>query len=434
MARSWELEPGTAERAAAEMGEASAIGMEWYAYRRLTVDQRRAYFPESSSPLGEPPGSVSPQPPKTPEPSPHSDFPLPRNMSDAWGIVLWGMLALALAFVAAESLLEVFHNPIVRGLVALVALVALATMTVYRRALLARFKDPSAGLLFGGFLLLLMVLVFSPYVEQWRWPFSVLTAPMLSVSKTDYDVLGKKVADLQTQVNDTQRALDAANTALAADRVERDELKRKLEVAKGRPAPPPNPTAGPITWPPRFFTYNDTLPSGEYAISGIAFPGTVTSAIPVHMGDAYIASEITGQREPFLIEASPTLGLPKSLTPLSTINDIPNDARVPLVAWFSSPIPVSQFIAQWSSFRVHIEYNGIKYERVFYRDDVDDYLKNSLGIGPHVTKKTATPANATSVGARASAQQNGVAIGVGACAGPNSVSIGAGAGPRAACK
>jgi hypothetical protein len=111
----------------------------------------------------------SPLPPPS---EPHSDFPLPGNWAQAWPIILWGILALALVFVFAESLGEIVVRPVYRAGSAAVALISVTAMIIYRRQLLEKFRDPSPSLIVAGISIVLLVLALSPFVEEKRWPFS----------------------------------------------------------------------------------------------------------------------------------------------------------------------------------------------------------------------------------------------------------------------
>jgi hypothetical protein len=113
--------------------------------------------------------------PDTPPPDhlpPHSDFPLPHSWGDAWPIILWGMLALALVFVFAESLGEIIVNPALRAGCAAVSLIGVTAMLIYRQALLAKFRDPKPSWIVGAICTLIWVLAASPFFEQKQWPFS----------------------------------------------------------------------------------------------------------------------------------------------------------------------------------------------------------------------------------------------------------------------
>jgi hypothetical protein len=116
--------------------------------------------------------------------------------------------------------------------------------------------------------------------------------------------------------------------------------------------------------------------------------GTNTSPTPVHLTNAYIISEITGEQK--ALEVEMISGPP---APISEIYDIPPSASLRLWAPFGSTgVSVTDFLARWGSFLFHAEYAGVKYEKVFSRDTVEKYARMSFpDLGPHITRRQPPP-------------------------------------------
>jgi hypothetical protein len=115
----------------------------------------------------------------------------------------------------------------------------------------------------------LLIGIFSPFVEQQRWPFSTwfqTTNGASNVSKTDYDALNEKLEKLNGLVESLQSALGSTRETLEATRIDRDQLKQQLVVAQSKlqdttsqleaarqaahqpPPPPPPEDQIPIRW------------------------------------------------------------------------------------------------------------------------------------------------------------------------------------------
>jgi hypothetical protein len=96
---------------------------------------------------------------------------LPKTLKEAVPHLVWGVLILAFGFVLVESVGELFPNPVWRAVYGFVGMVGLTIMLIFRWWLLDRFKTLSGGSILAAFLVLLVVVVLSPYVEQRVWPF-----------------------------------------------------------------------------------------------------------------------------------------------------------------------------------------------------------------------------------------------------------------------
>lgn len=118
---------------------------------------------------------------------------------------------------------------------------------------------------------------------------------------------------------------------------------------------------------------------------GFVIRGTNTSATPVQLTNAYIISEITGERKMLQVEVASG----PILAPISDINEIPPTANILLwVTFGSSGIPITEFLAHWGTFLFHAEYSDLKYDKVFSRDTVEKFAGMAFPeLGPHVTKR-----------------------------------------------
>jgi hypothetical protein len=203
--------------------------------------------------------------PTTPEP--HSEFPLPTTWGDAWPIILWGMLAFSFVLVFAESLLAIIENPMLRAGVAGVSLIGVTAMLIYRQALLAKFRNPTAAQIILIITTVLLVIALSPFVEEKRWPFATWFATQnqdAEIQKTtltewlrqaqqerDQAVVERKSAQaswaadlkkmrvIQSQLTDAQRESDQAQQQLAAltssgDGAHIKTLREQLEAATNK--------------------------------------------------------------------------------------------------------------------------------------------------------------------------------------------------------
>jgi len=120
-------------------------------------------------------------------------------------------------------------------------------------------------------------------------------------------------------------------------------------------------------------------------VNGFELQGTVINPTPVQLTDAYVISDTTGERVTLDVELRPG-----SYTAISEVNAIPSKAVLRLWAIFSPPgISPLEFGARWGSFRLHVDYSGIKPdEKVWPREVVENFLQaNWPELGPHVTTK-----------------------------------------------
>lgn len=102
--------------------------------------------------------------------------------------------------------------------------------------------------------------------------------------------------------------------------------------------------------------------------------------------EAYAISNLTGHRQPFLIDV-PNKGAAR----VSAV-DIPPEADVQLEMHWEPPLIVRDFLEQWGKFRVVIVYDdGKTWEHEFDEAYVRDRLNRQIpsAFGPRVTLKDA---------------------------------------------
>ena len=163
-----------------------------------------------------------------------------------------------------------------------------------------------------------------------------------------------------------------------------------LYTERTNPAPTPAPQAPapdadrPIAWRSDLSFWSGGGADGA-SLLGVVIRGTITDAAPVQLTDAYIISEITGEKKALQVELAPG----PRLASISDINQIPPKALLQLWATFSPPgISPTDFVTHWGSFRLHAEYAGIKCDKVFSREAVQSIMQLQFPeVGPHVTPK-----------------------------------------------
>jgi hypothetical protein len=219
----------------------------------------------------------------------------------------------------------------------------------------------------------------------------VLIAPLVS---------GAPVQPSPAQPGFTQQQIDekiAAATAAIKDQLniaarELDETKHQLEVIKRNPAasipPPPPPDTtdshGLIQWEPRLSWAQSADASGTIFLA-LTFSGH-NRFKAVQLKNAYIQSGITGERRSLLIDA----GYDGRFSP-SESNPIPADAPINLVAPFSPPLRIRDFIDKWRKIDFVAEYDDTNFTMKIGEDQIFGMLRGfpDSGLGPRATKKSA---------------------------------------------
>lgn len=122
--------------------------------------------------------------------------------------------------------------------------------------------------------------------------------------------------------------------------------------------------------------------------SGTIFPFLIFSGhnrfTAVQLKDAYIQSDITGEKHQLLVDAGYDGRFPPS-----EANPIPPQAPINLVAVFNPPLRIKDFIDRWRKMEFVVEYDGTKYTITFGEDQILEMLRNfpDSGLGPRATKK-----------------------------------------------
>jgi hypothetical protein len=80
------------------------------------------------------------------------------------------VLVLAFGFLFADSVGQLFKDPLWRAVFALAAMAGFLAMLIYRKWLLARFQPLSGGSVLAAIIAVLLAIALSPYVEQQRLP------------------------------------------------------------------------------------------------------------------------------------------------------------------------------------------------------------------------------------------------------------------------
>jgi hypothetical protein len=185
-------------------------------------------------------------------PEPHSEFPIPRSWSQAWPIILWGMLAFSFVLVFAESLLALIENPMLRAGMAGVSLIGVTAMLIYRQTLLAKFRNPTAAQIILTISTVLLVIALSPFVEERRWPFLALFASQDNTEAQKATLIewlrgAQAERDLARQALDAAKALqpppaditqliDRLRAQLNSKTQELENAKRELETFRHPPS------------------------------------------------------------------------------------------------------------------------------------------------------------------------------------------------------
>jgi len=99
-----------------------------------------------------------------------SEGPIPNSWKEAIPVVIWVVLVLAFGFLFADSVGQLFKDPLWRAVFALAAMVGFLAMLIYRKWLLARFQPLSGGSVLAAIIVVLLAIALSPYVEQQRLP------------------------------------------------------------------------------------------------------------------------------------------------------------------------------------------------------------------------------------------------------------------------
>jgi hypothetical protein len=142
-------------------------------------------------------------------------------------------------------------------------------------------------------------------------------------------------------------------------------------------SPSPDPDSGPITWNAELGTWTTGDNEGPLLL-GIVIQGRTSGFVDLR--DAYIISEVTGEKKVLQVSTAPG----PMLSPINEINQIPPGASLELWVTFKPAIRPTELLTLWHRFHFHADYSRTVYDRIF---DVTALANQFPNMGPHVTKK-----------------------------------------------
>jgi hypothetical protein len=231
-----------------------------------------------------------------------------------------------------------------------------------------------------------------PLTSDLRWWFAVVVFLFLGISWPRFIILLREPRLAQQQTTGDVKS----TPELTPSESKIDGLKQQLAEADAQIAalqssrssaivPTPTQSTGPITWNGSFGFSQTTDASGELMLLAVVFDGKNTSSAPIQLTDAYIISELTGEKETLQVNIGPG-----QLIPIGEINQIPPDATIELYGPLKPGLHAAEFLERWGKLRLHAEYgNNTQYDRIFDEKTVAAYLNQFpfSNLGPHVTKK-----------------------------------------------
>ena len=100
-----------------------------------------------------------------------SELGLPKNLREAVPYIVWGVLVLGFGLEFCAALV---HEEWLRASICFVLMCGLAAMTLYSKDVKTWLASTNPNYVAPAFMVLLLTLIFSPYIEQQRWPFAWL--------------------------------------------------------------------------------------------------------------------------------------------------------------------------------------------------------------------------------------------------------------------
>jgi hypothetical protein len=274
-----------------------------------------------------------------PQPTSIEHF-IPRSWGEAWPLLIWGFLALAFAFVFAESIGELFKDPALRAGMAFASMVGLAALVIYRSWLIARFTNASGTSLVFAIGTAILVLASAPYVEQGQWPYS--------------------------------RARKASAPA------------EPEKVCWGGPCATYE--GSPLGWAWEQYNVSIQIPARSTdspLIQSFGLLGKNVAQEEVNLRSAYIVSDIDGSRLPLKVRIEPN-----DLIDVTDAKAVPPSAEFSLIAAFNPPMPEGEFLRTWGALSAIVEYDGGKVRHVYSRQLIRSQIDASNPYArPHVTRR-----------------------------------------------
>ncbi len=226
-----------------------------------------------------------------------------------------------------------------------------------------------------------------------RWWFAILVFLFLGVSWPRFiRLLHEKELAQQPTVGDADSTAESTQSKSRIDRLQQQLAQANAQIAVLQSQPPrsaisPTPVqlTGPISWNGSFSFSQTTDANGGLLLLAIIFDGKNTSSIPIQLTNAYIISELTGEKETLQVSMGPG-----QLASIGEINQIPPGAPIELWATLKPGLHAAAFLERWGKLRLHAEYgNNRQYDRIFDQKTVTEYLNQFpfANLGPHITKK-----------------------------------------------
>jgi hypothetical protein len=204
-----------------------------------------------------------------------------------------------------------------------------------------------------------------------------------SVIHATQEEIATAIAPIQSKLNALIHERNNLKRDLAEAKAQENTLKQALNKSNIIQSPTTqNALGGPITWNAELTTWTSGDTGGTLFL-GLCIRGKANAL--TELTQAVAISELTGEKKNLQIGLGPG---PK-LASISDINEIPPGAAVELWLIFLPSIHADKLLAEWGKFRIHIEYSGIKYDKVFDEKYMTAFIQHFPGshIGPHITKK-----------------------------------------------
>jgi hypothetical protein len=328
-----------------------------------------------------------------------SEGPIPRNFNEAAPALLWGVFAFASGFEGVVMLFEAHFILGIVGILAAVALTAIAMRWQRISAVWPRFGETfnsiasDARWWVASLLTLLVAAAALPYVEQGRWPYfqTGTTAPTVIHDPASPEDVAKATSSIQFRLDEATRQRDTSIAERDSARRELASARQELEAARRAEHVPAqqmqaNISDGPLRWEPNLMWGATGTPHG-LLMSFVYFRATNVSPNAVQLKNAFIVSGLTGAKLPLSVNIAYV-----GVTPISEINPIPPGASVDLIVEWKEPdaLSVKEFLNQWGSIYLRVDYDQTIYERTYdsdylYQKATREYPQE--GFGPRVTKR-----------------------------------------------
>ena len=143
-------------------------------------------------------------------------------------------------------------------------------------------------------------------------------------------------------------------------------------------------TTDPIFWQPRFLMYSfvrqqdGTVKSaGPTRIGILSLRGSISGSSPIAMKEAYIESELTGERRSFKLSARPG-DLESEPISLDRLNPIPPRAQFALMVEWNLALSVLDFVNQWGKMLFHIGYDDKVFDKTLSESQIKDIILQDI--------------------------------------------------------